>query len=109
MPAHQARAGNPAPAGDDDRPPRRQVGVDPRLEAQAAFARRQYIVKHLSPAHRPAALAALAFGYALRAALADRASGRRESACVALVTLLGRAEPLFGRPPELALGSKTDA
>ena len=35
--------------------------------AQTAFARRQYMVKHFSPAHRVVGMAALGLGYALRA------------------------------------------
>jgi N-acetylglucosaminyl-diphospho-decaprenol L-rhamnosyltransferase len=74
-----------------------------RLQAQAAFAKRQYYEKHFSPLGRLAATGALALGYALRAGLGGRAPGRRRSSRAALTTLLGLRPPPFGAPPRVAL------
>ena len=71
-------------------------GWDPRMHAQAAFAKRQYLEKNLSPAHRLAATGALALGYSLRSVVANGPAGRRESERAALATLLGRRPPPFG-------------
>jgi GT2 family glycosyltransferase len=80
-----------------------KAGWNPRLDAQAAFAKRQYFEKHLSPLHRLAATGALALGYTLRALLGRGVPGRAESARVALSTLLGLRPPPFGEPPRVAL------
>jgi N-acetylglucosaminyl-diphospho-decaprenol L-rhamnosyltransferase len=79
-----------------------KAGWNPRLDAQAAFAQRQYFQKHLSPLHRVAATGALALGYTLRSAL-GRDSGRKQSSRAALTTLLGLRPPPFGAPPSVAL------
>ena len=82
-------------------------GVDPRLEAQQAFARRQYVRKHLSPPARVAFLVVLAIRYGLRGALASRAGANadawRETARRTLPLLAGRGEPPFGPPPGVAV------
>ena len=44
-----------------------KAGVNPKMAAQDAYARKQYSRKHFSPAHRNAYLGALALGYAVRA------------------------------------------
>jgi GT2 family glycosyltransferase len=80
-----------------------KAGWNPRLDAQAAFAKRQYFEKHLSPVHRLAATAALVLGYALRSALGGPDTGRKESARAALTTLLGLRPPPFGEPPRVAV------
>jgi N-acetylglucosaminyl-diphospho-decaprenol L-rhamnosyltransferase len=80
-------------------------GWDPRLEAQVAYAKRQYIEKHLSPLHQLAAKGALALGFALRSALGGGGPGRKGSARVALATLLGRRPPPFGEPPRVSLAN----
>jgi N-acetylglucosaminyl-diphospho-decaprenol L-rhamnosyltransferase len=80
-----------------------KAGWDPRLDAQAAFAKRQYFEKHLSPIHGLAATSALALGYTLRSALGGAADGRQESSRAALATLLGFRPPPFGEPPSVAL------
>jgi GT2 family glycosyltransferase len=80
-----------------------KAGWNPRLDAQAAFAKRQYFEKHLSPVHRLAATAALVFGHTLRSVLGGRDPGRQESSRAALTTLLGRRPPPFGEPPGVAL------
>ena len=79
-------------------------GWNPRLEAQAAFAKRQYFHKHFSPAHRLTAIAALALGYTVRAGLGNESTGRRQSSRAALTTLLGIRPPPFGAPPPVAVG-----
>ncbi len=66
-------------------------GVQPRMLAQEAFARRQYARKHFSPAHRALYLAALRLRYALR---------RRGWA---LRALGARSKPPFIAPPSQAL------
>jgi N-acetylglucosaminyl-diphospho-decaprenol L-rhamnosyltransferase len=70
-----------------------KAGWNELLDAQAAFAKRQYFEKHFSPLRRGAAIGALALGYAVRS-VAPGAAGRRTSARTALATLLGlRASP----------------
>jgi N-acetylglucosaminyl-diphospho-decaprenol L-rhamnosyltransferase len=76
-------------------------GWNPRMEAQNAFAKRQYFDKHLSPVHRLASKSALVLGYALRSALGREE--RRTSARAGLITLLGLRPPPFGDPPQLSL------
>jgi N-acetylglucosaminyl-diphospho-decaprenol L-rhamnosyltransferase len=78
-------------------------GWNPRLDAQAAFAKRQYFEKHLSPVHRLSATAALVLSYTVRSILGGRDSGRQESSRAALTTLLGLRPPPFGEPPRVAL------
>ena len=80
-----------------------KAGWNPRLDAQAAFAKRQYFEKHLSPAHRLSATAALVLGYTLRSVLGRRNPGRQQSSRAALTTLLGLRPPPFGEPPRVAL------
>jgi N-acetylglucosaminyl-diphospho-decaprenol L-rhamnosyltransferase len=80
-----------------------KAGWDPRLDAQAAFAKRQYFEKHLSPIHGLAATSALALGYTLRSALGGAADARQKSSRAALATLLGFRPPPFGEPPSVAL------
>jgi N-acetylglucosaminyl-diphospho-decaprenol L-rhamnosyltransferase len=79
-----------------------KAGWNPRLDAQAAFAKHQYFEKHFSPVHRLAATAALVLGYTLRSILGG-GPGRRESSRAALNTLLGLHPPPFGEPPRVAL------
>jgi GT2 family glycosyltransferase len=72
-----------------------------KLSNQMAFARRQYVSKHFSPAHRVAATVAIGLGYAVRSIAPGRAPDdrqRRASARSALTTLLGLAPPPFGHP-----------
>ena len=81
----------------------KKEGWNPRLDAQAAFAKRQYFEKHLSPVHRLSATAALVLGYTLRSVLGGGNSGRQESSRAALTTVLGLRPPPFGEPPRVAL------
>lgn len=79
-------------------------GLSPKMQAQDAYARKQYAHKHFSPPHRAAYLLALAFGYALRWATAGRRDpGRKAVAASSLATLTGRAAPPFGQPPGVAV------
>jgi GT2 family glycosyltransferase len=76
-------------------------GWNARLAAQDAYARRQYVEKHCSRPGARLALAALALGLAVRAALAER---QHRAACrAALRTLVGRTPPPFGPPPTTAV------
>jgi N-acetylglucosaminyl-diphospho-decaprenol L-rhamnosyltransferase len=78
-------------------------GWNPRLDAQAAYAKRQYFGKHLSPVHRLSATAALVLGYTLRSILGRGDPGRQESSRAALTTVLGLRPPPFGEPPRVAM------
>ena len=80
-----------------------KAGWNPRVEAQGAYAKQQYMRKHFSFPRRLAATAALAFGYGLRAVAWQAAPVQRECARAALGTLLGRRPPPFGEPPSVAL------
>jgi N-acetylglucosaminyl-diphospho-decaprenol L-rhamnosyltransferase len=83
-----------------------KAGWDPRLAAQAAYARRQYMAKHFSPVHRAAGFGALAIGYGLRAVVGrhgEANEGRKRCARAALAMLVGRMPPPFGAPPPQAM------
>jgi hypothetical protein len=82
-------------------------GWSPRLDAQAAFSKRQYIEKHLSPLHGLAAKAALVLGYTLRSVLGRKDRGRQASSRAALATLLGLRPPPFGEPPHVAVAPES--
>jgi GT2 family glycosyltransferase len=75
-------------------------GWSPRLQAQEAYARRQYFLKHFSAPQRRLAIAALALRHLIRACivLPDRGLGRarRRSSRAALLAVLGLAPPPFG-------------
>lgn len=71
----------------------------PRMEAQLAYARSQYAAKHFGPLRRRAFVAAIALRHLLRWAAFSR-RGEKERAEAhrrALMTLLGRERPPFGR------------
>ena len=84
-----------------------KAGINPKLEAQDAFARMQHARKHFSRAHRVAYAGALALRHVLRAAAAPLEPKtrdiRREASFRALRAALGREEPPFGPPPRQAL------
>ena len=84
-----------------------KAGVDPQLEAQQAYSRWQYARKHFSLPRRAAFLGALALRYGLRGALAPLSGANaekwRETARLALPIVLGRGEPPFAAPPEIAV------
>lgn len=88
-------------------------GINPRMDAQYAWARKQYSRKHLSVPHRAAYLGALMARHAVRAALAPMgdsglARSRRAAARRCLRTLAGNAPPPFGRPPATALRPRSE-
>ena len=83
-------------------------GWSQRLDAQAAFSKRQYIEKHLSPMHQLAAKGALILGYTLRSVLGRDDAGRQESSRAALATLLGLRPPPFGEPPRVAVAPESN-
>jgi N-acetylglucosaminyl-diphospho-decaprenol L-rhamnosyltransferase len=75
-------------------------GINERLIAQDAYARRQYMLKNMSPGRRRTAALAFALGHALRAAYPVRDPSlrrvRRTSATRAIRLVLGRGAPPFG-------------
>lgn len=86
-----------------------KAGIRPRMEAQYAFARRQYAYKHFSTGRRRAYIAALATRHALRASLPGEVAGgstRREASRRALRAVLGIGEPPFGPPPRTAVAAR---
>jgi hypothetical protein len=82
----------------------RKDGVRPRMVAQELYARKQYAHKHFTRSQRGLYLSALGLRHLIRGASARAAdadgAARRESARRALHTLVGRAEPPFGVPPD---------
>lgn len=86
-----------------------KAGVNPKMEAQAAYARRQFAGKNFGAVHRLAYLSALGLRHALRAAYISRdrdlARQRREASRRALRTLVGLDPPPFGPPPRVAVSS----
>ncbi|HSZ05132.1 MAG TPA: glycosyltransferase family 2 protein [Solirubrobacteraceae bacterium] len=80
-------------------------GVQPRMVAQDAYARRQFAHKHFGGVRRRLYLSALGVRHILRGVSAcgvDGAAGR-EAARRALLTLAGRGEPPFCEPPPTAV------
>ena len=79
-------------------------GVNPRMVAQEAYARRQYAQKHFSKPYGSAYVAAVGAGHLVRAlSPRPRDAARREAARLALRTLAGRTAPPFVAPPQTAL------
>jgi N-acetylglucosaminyl-diphospho-decaprenol L-rhamnosyltransferase len=79
-------------------------GVNPRMEAQYAWARRQYAHKHFPRLQRACFLGALYARHAIRAvalpgADPEFARDRRAAARLCLRTLAGKVPPPFGDPP----------
>jgi N-acetylglucosaminyl-diphospho-decaprenol L-rhamnosyltransferase len=87
-----------------------KAGISERMEAQGAYARRQYAFKHFSPAHAAAYLAAVALRYLARllplGPATERRAARQAAARRALLTLVGRSEPPFGDPPPAAVRAR---
>ena len=75
-------------------------GLSPRLSAQEAYARRQYLFKRSGTVSRGLSTAALVLFQARRAVASigpgDRRRARRTAAQAALAVLLGRTGPPFG-------------
>jgi N-acetylglucosaminyl-diphospho-decaprenol L-rhamnosyltransferase len=87
-------------------------GVSPRMEAQYAWARKQYARKHFSRLERAGFLGALYARHALRSVAvpggeAGDAGDRREASRLCLRTLAGRVPPPFGDPPPNAVRART--
>jgi N-acetylglucosaminyl-diphospho-decaprenol L-rhamnosyltransferase len=87
-------------------------GVNPRMEAQYAWARKQYARKHFSRLERAGFLGALYARHAIRSIAvpggdAGDASGRREASRLCLRTLAGRVPPPFGDPPPNAVRARS--
>ena len=84
-----------------------KAGVNLKMEAQAAYARRQFARKNFGAVHRLAYLSALGLRHAVRAAYVSRdrdlARRRREASRRALRTLVGLDPPPFGPPPRVAV------
>ncbi len=84
-----------------------KAGIQPRMVAQSAYARKQYARKYFGPVHRWLYLSALGMGHLVRATAAGifgtDAAARREAARSALGALAPRAEPPFRRPPATAI------
>jgi GT2 family glycosyltransferase len=81
-------------------------GYDPRIDAQQAFARRQYAHKNFSWPHRLLFLTALALRHAIRTTPLVRgkdAAVRRASARWSLWAAAGRCPPPLQPPPATAL------
>ena len=77
-------------------------GWNPQLEAQVAYAKRQYIEKHLSPIHHsPRKVRSFSVHASLRPGRGR--PERKGSSRAALATLLGLRPPPFGEPPRVAL------
>jgi GT2 family glycosyltransferase len=83
-----------------------KAGFNPRMMAQDAFARRQYLRKHFTRPRRVACTGALFLRYGLRAlplgAERDRVRERRKAALAALRVLVGVGPAPFGDPPQVA-------
>jgi GT2 family glycosyltransferase len=81
-----------------------ETGANPRLEAQLAYARRQYASKNFSPPRRAAFLAAIGLRHLVRWAAFSRSKGDRRALAHrrAFLTLVGREAPPFGPPPPSA-------
>jgi GT2 family glycosyltransferase len=87
-----------------------KAGIQPRMVAQSAYARKQYARKNFSAAYRGLYLAALGLRYLLRAAsVGGDADGqtRRDAGRRALSTLMGRTAPPYCVPPPTAVAPFT--
>lgn len=83
-----------------------KAGINPRMEAQNAFARRHHAVVHFGRAHRAAFLAAHSLRYGLRAAVpggGEDGGRRRHASRWALKVLWGLETSPFGMPPGQAV------
>ncbi len=79
-----------------------KAGINPKMEAQAAFGKLQYARKNFSPAHRAAYVGAMWTQYLVRAA-APGPADRRAASRRALRVLAGKEGSPFGAPPPNAL------
>jgi N-acetylglucosaminyl-diphospho-decaprenol L-rhamnosyltransferase len=85
-------------------------GVQPKMAAQAAYARRQYALKHFSRFRAGLYLGAHALGHLIRAVAAagssEQTTARRRSALWSLRVLLGVSGAPFGAPVTSALAAE---
>jgi hypothetical protein len=81
-----------------------KAGINPKMEAQDAYARRQYARKHFRPARRAAYLSGIGAGLAARSLFA--APERKVASRRALKTLVGMEPPPFGAPPAHAVAER---
>jgi N-acetylglucosaminyl-diphospho-decaprenol L-rhamnosyltransferase len=83
-----------------------KAGWNARLRAQEAYARAQYVDKHLSGIRRVVARTALSFGYGVRALATSGTNGssdRHDAEKAAFRATLGLDPPPFLQPPGQAL------
>ena len=83
-----------------------KAGINPRMEAQNAFARRHHALFHFGRSHRLAFLGAHSLRYGLRAAVpggGEDGTRRRQASRWALKVLWGAEGPPFGPPPQQAV------
>jgi GT2 family glycosyltransferase len=89
-----------------------KVGYSPRIVAQDAYSRQQYMRKHFSPLGRAACGGAAVLGHALRSLPLGRDRERaRLRSCAsreALRVLLHASPPPFGPPPPVAIVGRGD-
>lgn len=78
-------------------------GVQPRFEAQRAFARRQYAAKHFGPVKRAASDTAEALYHAARTLPGTGSTERRRAERAALRVAVGRSGAPFRPPPATAV------
>jgi GT2 family glycosyltransferase len=87
-----------------------KAGFNPRVAAQDAFSRRQYLEKNAGLIEQLLCMGGLGLGYAIRAVAPvsrNDARERRRAARSALLTLLGKRPPPFGQPPAQAVAPNT--
>ena len=86
-----------------------KAGSSPRVAAQDAYARRQYLNKNAGRIERALCLGGLSLRYGIRAIApaTDGARQRREAARSALLTLFDRRPAPFGQPPTQAVAPRT--
>lgn len=84
-----------------------KAGIRPRMIAQDAYARRQYARKHFSGPYSALYLGAVATRHLARAVGGgsdpETVLARRQASRLALRTLMGLAEPPFGKPAQTAV------
>ena len=85
-------------------------GMSPKMEAQNAYARRQYARKHFSLPQRAVYWLTLVLGHAVRWTIMGRRDpARKRVSQRALATLAGRAQPPFGDPAQVAVQPRAAA
>lgn len=83
-----------------------KAGIDGRLVAQEAYARRIYAAKHFAAAQRLLYLGAVTARYGVRS-VAPGGRPRRTASRRALRTLVGLQAPPFGAPPRTSIDPST--